>query len=158
MWTTDTLVKWVKKITAVSTNGSTLYYALLQYRDHCSVCVCLCFSAAWSETYGLILLQRMAGDLSTLYLFYPYLLNKLVISKMKSMMAILNQKGRKNHQREGGTFRAVGCQVTVLTANLYCKKVHSLFILLFDKLSSLPSYKTSGNLKKDNVQWLCRRQ
>jgi len=75
-------------------------------------------------------MQQMAGDLSTLYLFYPYLLNNLVISKMKSMMGILNQKGRKNRPRVGGTFRPVGCQVTVLTANLYCKKCAFIFDII----------------------------
>ena len=75
-------------------------------------------------------MQQMAGDLSTLYLFYPYLLNNLVISKMKSMMGILNQKGRKNHQRVGGTFRAVRCQMTVLTASLYFKKCAFIFYII----------------------------
>jgi len=75
-------------------------------------------------------MQQMADDLNALYLFYPYLLNNLVIRKMKSMIGILNQKGRKNCPRVGGTFRAAGCQVTVLTANLYCRKCAFIFDII----------------------------
>jgi len=54
------------------------------------------------------------------------------------MMGILNQKGRKNRQRVGITFRAVGCQVTVLTANLYCKKCALIFDIIIWQIIILP--------------------